>query len=133
MAEAMTAAADTGVVSGYGDRAVYMADFEDDISVSDFARYSRIASCMVDFLAGRAVDAANGAVQEAVHWQIWFIRQRGSVAACMDERPIRESFGGYSVERAAAGDDGHLRLFGMEVCPMTVSVLRRGGVISLWI
>ena len=120
-------------MSGYGDYDTYVADHEDEISERDFARYNRIASCMVDFLAGRAVDAANGTVQEAVHWQIWFMRQKGSVSACFDDRPIKESFGGYSIERSAAGLDDKLSLFGCEVCPMMISVLRVGGVISLWV
>lgn len=119
--------------SGYGDRAVYIADHEDDISEAEFARYDRIASCMVDFLAGRAVDANNSAVQEAVHWQIWFMRQKGSLGACFDERPLKERFGGYSIERRAQGKDEGISLFGCEVCPMMISVLRVGGVISLWV
>lgn len=120
-------------MSGYGDRETYVADHEDDIAEADFARYNRIASCMVDFLAGRTVDAANSAVREAVHWQIWFMRQRGGLSACFDDRPIRESFGGYSIERSANGQGKPLSLFGYEVCPMMISVLRVGGVISLWL
>ena len=119
--------------SGYGDYETYVADHEDMIPLKEFARYNRIASSMVDFLAGRAVDAGNGAVQEAVHWQIRFMRQRGSLDACFDTLPLKESFGGYSIERSAAGEDEKIWLFGMEVCPMMISVLRVGGVISLWI
>ncbi|MBE6657122.1 MAG: hypothetical protein E7604_01630 [Ruminococcaceae bacterium] len=119
--------------SGYGDYETYVADHEDMIPPGEFARYDRIASCMVDFLAGRAVDAGNGAVREAVHWQIWFMRQRGSLGACFDTLPQKESFGGYSIERSAAGDGEKIRLFGLEVSPMMISVLRVGGVISLWI
>lgn len=115
----------------YGDYDTYVADHEDTMPEAEFARYNRIASCMVDFLAGRAVDANNSAVREAVHWQIWFMRQRGSVAACFDERPLRESFGGYSIERSAGGQEEKITLFGCEVCPMMISVLRVGGVISL--
>lgn len=117
----------------YGDYDTYVADHEDEISEEEFARYDRIASCMVDFLAGRAVDAGNSAVREAVHWQIWFMRQRGSVAACFDDKPLRESFGGYSIARSARGQDGKITLFGCEVCPMMISVLRVEGVISLWL
>ena len=120
-------------MSGYGDYEVYVAEHEDAISESEFARYDRIASCMVDFLAGRAVDAKNAAVREAVHWQIWFMRQRGSLEACFDTLPIKESFGGYSIERSASGEGEKIRLFGLEVSPMMISVLRVGGVISLWI
>lgn len=123
----------TAVKSGYGDYAAYVAEHEDNISEAEFARYDRVASCMVDFLAGRAVDANNSAVREAVHWQIWFMRQKGALSACFDERPIRESFGGYSIERSAKGKDEKLSLFGCEVCPMMISVLRVGGVISLWL
>ena len=123
----------TVCASGYGDFGTYVAEFEDMISVQEFARYNRIASCMVDFLAGRAVDANNTTVREAVHWQIWFMRQKPSLQACFDELPLKESFGGYSIERSAAGKDDNLKLFGMEVCPMMISVLRVGGVISLWV
>lgn len=123
----------TAVMSGYGDYETYVAEHEDTVSEQEFARYDRIASCMVDFLAGRAVDAKNMAVREAVHWQIWFMRQRGSLEACFDTLPLKESFGGYSIERSASDDGEKIRLFGLEVCPMMISVLRVGGVISLWI
>ena len=123
----------TASKSGYGDYRTYVAEHEDMISEEDFARYDRIASCMVDFLAGRAVDVRNSAVREAVHWQIWFMRQRGSLSACFDERPLKESFGGYSIERSASDKDEKISLFGMEVCPMMISVLRVGGVMSLWL
>lgn len=129
-------AADTAAMSaesGYGDYDTYVADHEDPISARDFARYNRIASCMADFLAGRAVDAGNSAVREAVHWQIWFMRQRGSLASCFDPLPHKEQFGGYSIERSAQGKDETVKLFGCEVCPMMISVLRVGGVISLWL
>ena len=123
----------TKAVSGYGDYESYVAEYEDMISQREFVRYDRIASCMVDFLAGRAVDAKNSAVREAVHWQIRFMRQRGSLEACFDTLPIKESFGGYSIERSAAEGGERIRLFGLEVSPMMISVLRVGGVISLWI
>jgi len=61
------------------------------------------------------------------------MRQRGSLGACFDTLPQKESFGGYSIERSAAGDVEKIRLFGLEVSPMMISVLRVGGVISLWI
>ena len=124
--------ADT-VVSGYGALAVYRSDYEDDIDEASFARYDRIASRMIDALAGRTVDAGNPAVQEAAHWQIWFMRQRGSVKACMESLPKKERFAEYSIERASSEDRGGVTLFGMEVGPMMLSVLRVGGVISLWI
>ncbi len=117
--------------SGYGCYSVYCEDHEDLPDTATFARYNRIASCMVDFLCGRAVDAENLCVREAVHWQIWFMRQKGSVKACFAGEPTRETFGGYTVERDTAG--APLRLFGMEVCPMMLSVLRCGGVLSCWI
>ena len=68
-----------------------------------------------------------------MHWQIWFMRQRGSLSACFDALPLKESFGGYSIERSASGAEEHIRLFGLEVSPMMISVLRVGGVISLWL
>ena len=123
----------TAAASGYGDYETYVAEHEDMISLRDFVRYDRIASCMVDVLAGRAVDVKNSAVREAVHWQIWYMRQHGSPQACFDALPLKESFGGYSIERSATAEGEKIRLFGMEVCPMMISVLRMGGVISLWI
>lgn len=120
-------------MSGYGDYEVYVAEHEDSIEPGEFARYDRIASCMVDFLAGRAADTKNSAVREAVHWQIRFMRQRGSLQACFDPPPLKESFGGYSIERSVSDEGERIRLFGLEVSPMMISVLRMGGVISLWI
>ena len=119
------------VFCGYGDIAVYREDHGDDIDEGTFVTLDRIASRMVDVLAGRAVDGCNPSVREAVHWQIWFMRRRGNVSACFDALPRKEAFGEYSIERSA--DGGHMTLFGMEVCPMMLSVLRVGGVISLWI
>ena len=119
--------------SGYGDYEIYVAEHEDEMEPGEFARYDRIASCMVDFLAGRAVDVKNSAVREAVHWQIWFMRRRGSLQACFDPLPHKESFGGYSIERSVSEEGERIRLFGLEVSPMMISVLRMGGVISLWI
>ncbi len=118
-------------ISGYGCYEDYVSVHEDAISRFDFDRYNRIASCMADFLAGRLVDGENYYVREAVHWQIWFIRQRGSVQACFSAAPKKESFAGYTIERGE--DDGKIRLFGMEVCPMMLQILKCGGVISTWI
>ena len=118
--------------SGYGDYQVYQDDHDDAVDRAIFDRYNRIASCMVDFLAGRGVDPDNYYVREAVHWQIWFMRQKGSVQACFSDKPIKESFADYSVQRST-DTDGKLRLFGMEVCPMVLQLLRAGGVTSNWL
>ncbi len=117
--------------SGYGVYEIYCADHEDTPDEGTFARYNRIASCMVDFLCGRAVNGGERCVREAVHWQIWYMRQKGSVAACFGDTVTRESFAGYTVERSQAQD--RYRLFGMEVSPMLISVLRCGGVLSCWV
>ena len=118
--------------SGYGDYDVYCADFEDAPAEEVFAKYNRIASSIVDFLCGRLPDAENSCIREAVHWQIHHMRGRGSVEACFAGTPVRESFGGYTVERAASAP-GQLRLFGMEVSPVTVQILRAGGMMCSWI
>lgn len=117
--------------SGYGAYESYCVDHGDVPDAATFDRYNRIASCMVDFLCGRGVDAENYYVREAVHWQIWFMRQRGSIQACFSGEPIRETFGGYTVERR--DDDGKLRLFGMEVSPIMMQLLRCGGLLSMWV
>ena len=120
-------------ISGYGVLETYQADHADAIDAAAFDRYNRIASCMVDFLAGRSVDGDSFYVREAVHWQIWFMRQKGSVQACFTVPPKKEAFAEYSVERAETAEDGTVRLFGMEVCPMLLQLLRLGGVMSYWI
>ena len=121
---------DTMSSSGYGKYLVYCDEHGDLPEQSEFDRLNRIASCMVDFLAGRGVDAGNYYVREAVHWQIWFMRQKGSLAACFSAPPKKESFADYSVERS---DDGGIRLFGLAVCPMTVQILITAGIISNWL
>ena len=126
------ALADTARV--YGDAEVYRAEFDDAVEDAVFARYNRIASCMADMLMGHSAGSAAACVQEAVHWQIWFMRGRsGGAQACFDGLPAKESFAGYSIERRADRDGTHLMLAGMEICPMMVSVLRQGGMLSCWV
>ena len=73
-------------------------------------------------------------LREAVHWQIRFMRLRGTPEQSLQTRPTRESFGGYTVERRGDGaDGGRMTVDGIEVCPMTLSVLRTGGVMRAWV
>lgn len=121
-----------------GDRETYIAEFEDAISADDFVRYERIAARTVTALVGRAVLGmgrhVEGTLREAVHWQIRFMRLRGTPEQSLQTRPIRESFGGYTVERRGDGaDGGRMTVDGIEVCPMTLSVLRTGGVMRAWV
>ena len=121
-----------------GDRETYIAEFEDAISVDDFVRYERIAARTVIALVGRAVLGmgrhAEETLREAVHWQIRFMRLRGTPEQSLQTRPTRESFGGYTVERRGDGaDGGRMTVDGIEVCPMTLSVLRTGGVMRAWV
>lgn len=120
-------------MSGYGVYEIYCADHGDMPDAETFEQYNRIASRMVDFLAGRGVAGGSGSdyVREAVHWQIRLMRQQGSVEACFTKAPVRESFAGYTVERGSDGDK--TRLFGIEVSPMMIGLLRQGGVISCWV
>ncbi len=123
---------DTEVTSsGYGDYEGYMADHGDALERAEFDRYNRIASCIVDFLAGRALSGESAYVRQAVHWQIRYMREKGSLAACFASEPVRESFAGYTVERRR--EDGGLRVFGMPVCPAALQLLRVGGIVSYWI
>lgn len=117
--------------SGYGVYEIYCADHGDMPDAETFEQYNRIASRMVDFLAGRGVDGSSDSVREAVHWQIWLMRQRGSVKACFTREPVRETFAGYTVERGSDGENP--RLFGVEISPMMIGILRQGGVISCWV
>lgn len=117
--------------SGYGDYDVYCTDHADTPDTATFARYNRIASCMVDFLCGRGVRGDTRCVREAVHWQIRHMREKGSVEACFSGTVTRESFAGYTVARQANG--GIPRLFGMELSPVALSILRAGGVLSYWV
>ncbi len=121
-----------------GDRETYIAEFEDAISADDFVRYERIAARTVTALVGRAALGAGRHVEEtlreAVHWQIRFMRLRGTPEQSLQTRPTRESFGGYTVERRGDGaDGGRMTVDGIEVCPMTLSVLRTGGVMRAWV
>lgn len=117
--------------SGYGDLTVYADEHGDFPEQAEFDRLNRIASCMADFLAGRGLDPVSYLVREAVHWQIWFMRRKGSIEACFSAAPRKESFADYSVERDK--NDGTVRLFGMEVCPMMLQILKTGGVITSWV
>ena len=120
-----------------GDRETYIAEFEDAISADDFVRYERIAARTVTALVGRAVLGAGRhaeeTLREAVHWQIRFMRLRGTPEQSLQTRPTRESFGGYTVERRDGADGGRMTVDGIEVCPMTLSVLRTGGVMRAWV
>ena len=117
--------------SGYGVYADYQSDHEDILTEQEFARFNRVASCMVDYLAGRGVDGENPYVREAVHWQIWFMRQKGSLAACFQRKPHKERFAEYTVELDR--DSGNRIVCGIELCPMTLSMLRGGGIVSDWL
>lgn len=126
-----------------GDYETYVAEFEDALTPAAFARYASAASRTVCALVGRAVlgmasDHHTGVLQtlrEAVHWQIRFMRLRGTPEQSLQSLPSKESFGGYTVERRGEDRDGGGRVTvdGMEVCPMTLSVLRTGGVMRIWV
>ncbi len=116
---------------GYVTYEEYVETWEDEMPRADFERLNRIASSMVDALAARFVDGNDYHVQDAVLWQIWFMRQKGSLAACFEQKPLKESFADYAIERQRAGEV--VRLFGVELCPMAVELLRVGGVITTWI
>lgn len=120
----------------FGDLETYTEAFGDTPTAAAFARYDSIASCAVASLVGRAAYGAAGCVRdtlrEAVHWQIRFMRLQGDAEQFLRTLPEKESFGGYTVERG--GKDGaSVTVNGIVLCPMTLSVLRTGGVISSWL
>lgn len=117
--------------SGYVSYEAYVETWEDEMPRADFDRLNRIASSMVDALASRFVDKNDYHVKDAVLWQIWFMRQKGSLAACFEKKPLKESFADYAIERQREGKT--VRLFGVELCPVMVELLRVGGVITTWI
>jgi hypothetical protein len=117
--------------AGYLSYEEYYATWEDEMPMHDFERLNRMASSMVDCLASRFVDGNDHHVKDAVSWQIWFMRQKGSLSACFEKKPLRESFADYAIERS--GEGGIVRLLGVELCPMTLQLLRAGGVVTTWI
>ena len=112
--------------------------------VADEALFNRLATAASDIIDAIATQPITDVVDKdllakATAYQVEYIEAQGGIAAltgCADsQRAVTEKLDDYSITEAQTSEAGsnQLSLNGIPISPMTVSILRRMGLMSRWV
>lgn len=112
--------------------------------VTDEALFNRLttaASDIIDAIVTKPItdEVDKDMLAKAVAYQVEYIEAQGGIAALTgfadSQRAVTEKLDDYSITEAQTAEAGsnQLSLNGIPISPMTVSILRRMGLMSRWV